>query len=656
MAILHTYSGTFARGVFDDAGVARLRFAETTGNRVFDSIDGLDGRLEGGFALGQPGPVGDGAIRLDGTGQVLLTGRLDLEVTPTIAVFGDSLTLNNAVPDTTQRFVPELDRALAASGLEADVRNHSVSGETIQDALARVDDVLAVDPDLVIVVLGANDVQDQRPLAEVEADLRDLVGQLADGGTEVLLSGIFGYFPARDEGYVTVADRDAFEALFVEVANDFEGVALLRQGGDIFFGGRRVENDAGTAIDGGVLGDPALNVDGLHPSALGVDRIVARMVGQTVDLVAGTGTAEVALELPDGSIEMWLTPEQIGGKQILFARNAEGSTPGDIEAQLDGDVIRVSMQDGTGTFRVTSAASDVVAAAGQPLHVVFTFGAGGMRLFVNGELVDQNDFTGGLTDNGVPLSIGASSEGGDRLTGTVDEFAVYDQALGGNNVLALFESGALGGALVGTGADDVLTGGVDAEQFNGRGGADLILAGRGDDVLRGGGGGDVLRGEGGEDVLRGHAGDDELFGQAGADQLKGNAGADFLAGGGGSDELRGSAGDDVLRGGGRDDRLDGGDGLDVLRGGNGSDTFVLRPQDGPPDRILDFEGGPTGDVLDLAAFLDAISADVLRLSESGGDTRLEVDPGGGFTAAADLIGTTGLDLNQLLADGNVVAG
>ncbi|MDX1541230.1 MAG: LamG-like jellyroll fold domain-containing protein, partial [Geminicoccaceae bacterium] len=558
--------------------------------------------------------------------------------------------------------------------LEADVRNHSVSGETIQDALARVDDVLAVDPDLVIVVLGANDVQDQRPLAEVEADLRDLVGQLADGGTEVLLSGIFGYFPARDEGYVTVADRDAFEALFVEVANDFEGVALLRQGGDIFFGGRRVENDAGTAIDGGVLGDPALNVDGLHPSALGVDRIVARMVGQTVDLVAGTGTAEVALELPDGSIEIWLTPDQIGGKQVLFARNAVGSTPGDIEAQLDGDVIRVSMQDATGTFRVTSAASGVVASADEPLHVVFTFGAGGMRLFVNGQLVDQNDFTGGLTDNGVPLSIGASSEGGDRLTGTIDEFAVYDRALGGNKVLALFESGAQGGELVGTGAADELLGGVDAEQFNGRGGADLILAGDGNDVLLGGGGADLLRGDGGDDVLRGQRGADELFGNGGSDELKGNDGRDSLFGGGGTDELRGGAGDDLLLGGGGDDvllggggrdvldgkagndRLDGGGGLDSLRGGNGSDTFVLGPQGDTPDRILDFEAGPTGDVLDLGAFLDAVSSDVLRLSESGGDTRLEVESGGVFTAAADLVGRTGLDLDQLIADGNVVAG
>ncbi|MDX1541145.1 MAG: GDSL-type esterase/lipase family protein [Geminicoccaceae bacterium] len=676
MALLRTYSGTYGQGLFETAGIARLRFTETAGERVFDSIGGLDGRLEGGFGLGQPGAIGDGAVRFDGTGQALLTGRLDLGVTPTIAVFGDSLTANNGVSDLAQRFAPELDRALAAEGIAADVRNFSVSGETIQDALARVEAVLGADPDLVIVALGTNDAEDQRPLAAVEADLRNLVGQLTDGGAEVLLTASFGYFPGTERGYATAAERDAFEALFAEVAADVDGVTLLRdaQGSDKFLGGARVEDQGVTLIEGGVLADPSLHLDGVHPSAGGVDRIVARIVAPTIDLVAGTGAAEVALERPAGSIEIVVTPERIGGEQVLFARNAPGSRAGDIEARLDDGVVRVSMQDGTGTFRVSSAASGVEAAAGEALHVVFTFGAAGMRLFVNGALVDQNDFTGGLTGNGMPLSIGAASEGGDRLAGTVDEFAVYDRALGRGEVLALFEAGERGVRLTGTRAGDELSGGVDDEWFAGGAGNDLILAGGGDDVLRGGAGADKLRGESGDDVLAGGSGHDRLLGQAGRDQLHGQAGRDRLAGGGdddrlkgnaGHDRLSGGAGDDVLLGGaGRDllngqagdDRLAGHRGLDTLRGGSGRDTFVLAAQNGAPDRILDFEPGPSGDVLDLGALLDEISADVLRLNESGGDTRLEIAGGGGVTAVADLLGTTGLDLAQLIADGNLVAG
>lgn len=663
MAILRTYSATIAETTYTEAAVVRLRFDETSGSRAFDSIDDVDGRYEGGVGLDAGGSIGDGAASLDGTdGRVVLATGFDLSVTPTIAVFGDSLTANNTV-DPAERYVPELDAALAGEGLDAEVVNFSVSGETIQDALGRIGEVIDAAPDLVIVALGTNDAEEQRPLAEVDADLRSLVSQLQAGGSEVLLTGTFGYFPETGGGYTEIADRDAFEALFAQIATDLGVEILDADGSDKFLGGQRIEGGGGTTIEGGVLGDDALHIDGdIHPNAAGIDQIVARTLGQTLEAVAGTSTA-AALELADGSIEMWVTPDQIGGKQVLFARNGAGAQAGDIEAQLDGDQVRISMQDATGTYRVDSAenpGSGFAAVAGTPLHVVLTFGAEGMRLFLNGELIAENAFTGGLTDNGIDLSIGISSEGTDAFAGVIDEFAVYDQALGDAHVQALFASGSQGGLLVGTDGADQLIGGVDDELFGGEAGADLILAGGGDDILDGGRGGDELRGEGGDDALFGRRGIDSLYGNRGADDLSGNAGRDALYGGGGSDLLLGGRGKDTLMGKAGNDLLDGGPGQDTLIGGGGQDTFVLGDLGGAPDRILDFKAGALGDVLDLREIVslqpDQDPADAIRLTESGGDTRLEVAAGdsGGFVAAADLIGSTGLDLGQLIADGNLV--
>jgi len=122
-------------------------------------------------------------------------------------------------------------------------------------------------------------------------------------------------------------------------------------------------------------------------------------------------------------------------------------------------------------------------------------------------------------------------------------------------------------------------------------------------------------------------------------------------GGRGKDTLMGKAGNDLL---------DGGPGQDTLIGGGGQDTFVLGDLGAAPDRILDFKAGALGDVLDLREIVslqpDQDPSDAIRLIESGGDTRIEVAAGdsGGFVAAADLIGSTGLDLGQLIADGNLV--
>jgi Ca2+-binding RTX toxin-like protein len=584
------------------------------------------------------------------------------------------------------RFSPNLEAALEARGLDATVINRGVGGNTSAQGLDRIGDVISDNPDVAIVEFGTNDATQERSIPLVDDDLRDIVTQLNGAGIEVLLTGTFGFFPERNggDGYADANDRDDFEALFPTIAGAL-GVELLNNpdGSDKFLGGERIAGatPAEDTISGGVLDsdDASLQVgDGLHPNAAGVDFIVERVVPQTLALGAAAGVVNDALQLANGSIELWFTPDSVVGDQILFSKNRpDVPSLGDIEIQLIGSEVAVGMQNASNTFSVSGGS----VAVNQTAHVVFTFGADGMRLFVDGDLVGQSAaFTDGLAGNLEELGIGALASGAQGFDGVIDEVAVYDRALTAGEVQQLFDAGERGSTVVGTAQSDTLIGGSDDEDLRGAAGNDLIRGNGGDDVLRGAGGDDDLLGAAGNDRLFGGGGADDLLGGPGNDALNGmgghdlivgGSGEDLLEGGGGRDTLRGSGdadelfggpGVDVLSGGAGDDLLNGGPGPDRLNGGPGSDTFQIDRISHGVDRIRGFEDGPGGDVLDLNAVLSFGGADdvhdFVRLSETSNSTRVEVNADGAgddFRAVFNLLGTTGLNLDALIADGNVQA-
>jgi Ca2+-binding RTX toxin-like protein len=379
--------------------------------------------------------------------------------------------------------------------------------------------------------------------------------------------------------------------------------------------------------------------------------------------------AQNQLQLANGTFEMWFTPERLLGRQALFEINAASGEPGRFAMQLrpNGSIAAILAGEATNPEAVSPAG---VVQVGEQVHLAFTFGAGGMHLFVDGAEVASNPFTGNLVGNTEPLVLGVSSgfstPGGtlDNLQrfflGTIDEFAVYDRALTPTQVQQLFQAGEQAPQLVGTAENDTLIGGVDP---------DILLGRAGDDNLQGFGGNDVLVGEGGDDVLAAHAGNDQLFGRLGADTLiggaandvlQGNAGVDQLTGGPGADLLFGNLGPDVLDGGPGNDQLDGGPGPDTLTGGGGRDTFGVTAVGLGVDRVPDFQTGPGGDVLGLGDVLEFGAGDVaasfVRLTESGGNTQVAVNPTGtgpAFTPVFNLVGVTGTTVDQLVADGNL---
>lgn len=259
--------------------------------------------------------------------------------------------------------------------------------------------------------------------------------------------------------------------------------------------------------------------------------------------------------------------------------------------------------------------------------------------------------------------------GDDVLSGQTNDDILYGEAgddnLYGNAGIDQLNGGDGADLLNGGDGDDILNGDAGNDTLFGGGGIDTLNGGDGDDILRGDNGNDILNGDAGNDTLRGGGGHDALYGGAGFDTLRGEAGNDALYGGDSADSLLGGEGNDWLRGEAGDDYLDGGAGADTLFGGDGNDRFYFKLADlgSGVDTIRDYNTleGDRIDIRDLLSAYDSLTddiADFVTLTESGGHTTLSVDTDGtGGGAAAQSVLTiqnlTGLDLNTLIADGNL---
>ena len=166
---------------------------------------------------------------------------------------GDSLTAGYLLP-AGEGFVPQLEKALRARGLDVEAIDAGVSGDTAQAGLERLDWALGEGADAAIVELGANDMFRGAPPSRVFAALDAILTRLKEKRVRPILAGMKA---SRGMGAEYVA---AFDAIYPDLANK-HGVALYP-----FF----LE---------GVAGDPALNQpDGIHPTREGVARIVAGIV------------------------------------------------------------------------------------------------------------------------------------------------------------------------------------------------------------------------------------------------------------------------------------------------------------------------------------------------------------------------------------------
>ncbi|NGZ10046.1 MAG: arylesterase [Nitrospira sp. LK70] len=172
---------------------------------------------------------------------------------PRIVAFGDSLTAGLGV-EADESYPAQLQRRLDSLGYHYRVINAGVSGDTTAGGLRRVSWILNNKPELVILELGANDGLRGLSIDHAKSNLRQIIRQLQDGGTTVVLAGMklppnYGHeYTAR------------FEAMYRMLAKEYD-LALIP-----FF----LE---------GVGGSSSLNqADGIHPTREGYEIIVDQVL------------------------------------------------------------------------------------------------------------------------------------------------------------------------------------------------------------------------------------------------------------------------------------------------------------------------------------------------------------------------------------------
>ena len=108
------------------------------------------------------------------------------DMRPVIVAFGDSLTagvVENTYPDYLQQL-------LDSNGYKYRVDNQGVSGDTTTDGLARIDNVTASHPALVVLEFGGNDGLRGIPVESTKANLEQIVEKLAEAKIPTVLLGI----------------------------------------------------------------------------------------------------------------------------------------------------------------------------------------------------------------------------------------------------------------------------------------------------------------------------------------------------------------------------------------------------------------------------------------------------------------------------------
>ncbi|WP_316016106.1 calcium-binding protein, partial [Roseobacter sp. HKCCA0434] len=493
----------------------------------------------------------------------------------------------------------------------------------------------------------------------------------------------------------------------------------------------RIEHDGSASLIGETLFDTEGGADILTATG-DTAGLVGLIGGVSGDTVFGTGE-NVAILGDAGRIAITL------GAQPTLRVDSQASAGGAADT-LDADGANLTLAGGDGGDEITagSALTASLIVLGDHGFGEMTGGlrdAGSTESGIGGDDTIILSATGegiviagvgadGVTDAGLSGVIfgdegraGATS-GGDTSLAT---------AIGGNDTIT---SQAGSDVIIGGAGDDVISGFGDADYAiagdaamrigtlglqaldAGAGGADAIIASGGDDRIVGGIGMDTIDAGAGDDAILGDMGRaiageltaefievgaaDLIAGGAGADSIIGGAGMDTLDGADGSDAILGDAGRivagdlfseaigsgdaDSITGGSGDDDLIGGEGEDEIDGGAGADAIIGDlgrieagaltseiPATGGNDTIRGMDGddsiigGAGDDQIDGGADADAILGDLGSIdgavltssfAQIGGDDT--IDAGDGADAIIGGVGSDDIDAgagaDRVLAD------
>lgn len=175
-----------------------------------------------------------------------------------VIAFGDSLFAGYGL-DPRDSYPEKLENALRAKGMNADVINAGVSGDTTAAGLNRLEFTLAAQkeaPDLLILELGGNDLLRGLAPEQTKANLGKMLAILKKQDVPVLLMGM------RAPPNYGPEFQAQFDALYRDLAKQY-GADLIP-----FW----LDN---------IYREPELfQSDRIHPTAEGIERLVAATLGE----------------------------------------------------------------------------------------------------------------------------------------------------------------------------------------------------------------------------------------------------------------------------------------------------------------------------------------------------------------------------------------
>jgi acyl-CoA thioesterase I len=178
-----------------------------------------------------------------------------------IVAFGDSLMASYQLA-AEQGFPARLAKALAAKGLEVEMTDAAVSGDTTSGGLERLDWSVPDGTDFVILELGGNDALRGSPPEAAEANLEAMIGKLKARNIKIILAGMLAP-PNMGKAY-----EEAFNGVFPKLAKEHH-LPLIP-----FF----LE---------GVAGVPELQLeDRMHPNPKGVEKMVENALPVILEAVS----------------------------------------------------------------------------------------------------------------------------------------------------------------------------------------------------------------------------------------------------------------------------------------------------------------------------------------------------------------------------------
>jgi acyl-CoA thioesterase-1 len=203
----------------------------------------------------EPRPAPPAGAPAPASAPAAATGR------PRIVALGDSLTAGLGL-SSADAYPALLQQRVQAEGLDFEVVNAGVSGDTSAGGLSRLDWALEGDVRVLIVALGGNDALRGLPTDQLQHNLAQIIERAQAKGISVILAGMEAP-PNYGRDYIV-----AFHTVYPALAKQYNVafVPFLLQG---------------------VAGSAGLNQrDGIHPTAAGARVVAANVWGALKPIAA----------------------------------------------------------------------------------------------------------------------------------------------------------------------------------------------------------------------------------------------------------------------------------------------------------------------------------------------------------------------------------